>query len=115
MALTEQEQKTLDSLQLRYLSSRLSRYGRRSAVRSPELGMPREDAGVAQMKKLTDAVVSAVQAKAEPPVVNVTVEAPEAPVPVKVESPIPVAPKKWMFKHKYDLHGHLTETTATAE
>ncbi len=45
------------------------------------------------------------------------VKAPDPEIHVHVDMPEvkPTSPKKWVFKHKYDIHGKLTETTATCE
>ena len=95
MALTPQEQKIYDRLQLRHLQSRHAKSG----VVQPA---PKPDT---QIKDLTAAVVKALETKPE---INVTVEAPP-------EATEPAASKRWTFKHKYDHHGNLTETIATAD
>ncbi len=45
----------------------------------------------------------------EKPEIHVHVDMPE----VKKEET--KSPKKWTFRHKYDIHGKLTETMATCE
>lgn len=45
------------------------------------------------------------------PEIHVHVAMPE--IKEKVEEP--KSPKKWIFKHRYDIHGRISETIATAE
>lgn len=40
---------------------------------------------------------------------------PEIHVHVDMPEVKPTSPKKWVFKHKYDVHNKLIETTATCE
>ncbi len=86
----------LDFLTMKSLSARSAR---RSSVAVPDTGK----AAIAELKKIGDAVVSAVESLADSP----------KPV-VKVPESIALPVRRWVFKHKYDA-GKLVETTATAE
>lgn len=60
--------------------------------------------------------LATVAAPAKAPDVHVHVTMPEQKTP-PVTKPDPViipGPRKWVFEHRYDEHGKLTKTTATA-
>jgi len=85
------QREQLDRLELRHLRARAARTASRNP--SPAPSKP-----------------------AEPPVINVTVQAPEQAAPViKVENKGADSPRRWVFKHRYDDYGKLVETTATAQ
>ena len=110
MALTTSEQRIYDRLQYKQLAYRHARTAKPPESPKEEKVVASQDAAeLTQLKKMTDAVVKAMEDRPEPPVVNVTVAEPK-----KSDSP-PTSPRRWVFKHKYDYHGNLTETTATAD
>jgi len=125
MALSPDEQKVYDRLQMRFLSSRLAKSGRKAtAVARQSPPAPEKPAEIAQsralvaeMRKLTNAVVDAMERPAQVPTVVVNMpeekEAPEAPVMV-APPPTPAPIKQWKFSHKYDEYNKIIETTAVA-
>lgn len=62
-------------------------------------------------------LAAAAPAPVKPPEVHVHVTMPEQKTPpvTKSDPVIVPGPKKWVFDHRYDEHGRLVKTTATAQ
>jgi len=73
---------------------------------------PREELDYLTYKDLSSRAARSATPKAPAPApeIHVHVDMPEVKEAPKVQSP-----RIWRFTHKYDRHGRLTETTATAE
>lgn len=91
--ISRSQKEELDNLEYRYLQTR-SRAAKRPAP--PKEVIPQK----------TEVTVE--------PEIHVHIDMPEAKEAPKVE-PAKCAPRKWVFKHKYDVYNKLVETTATCE